>query len=71
MRIIIFFFINVHTHRMGKICVFKICFSLMSILKNVFHSLWNEFLLIRIALIRRYRNFSSSEQNWIKNEENY
>jgi len=40
----------------------------MSILKKAFHSLWNEFLLIHIALISRYRKCSLSEQNWIKNE---
>ena len=55
----------------GKICVFKICYSLMSILKNAYHSILNEFLLIHIALINRYRKFSLSEQNLIKNEENY
>jgi len=43
----------------------------MSILKNAYHSIWNEFLLIHIALISRYRKISLSEQNLIKNEENY
>jgi len=55
----------------GKMCVFEICSSLMSILKNAYHSLWNEFLLIHIALINRDRKFSLSEQKWTKNEENY
>jgi hypothetical protein len=32
----------------------------------LFHSLWNNYLLIRIAIINRYRIFPSSEQNWIK-----
>jgi len=33
----------------------------MSILKNAYHSLWNEFLLIHIALISLDRKFSLSE----------
>src|SRR5665647_1361959 len=63
--LIVFLHLIIHSS-IGKICIFEISFSLISILKKAFHSLWNEGLLIHIALISRYRKFSSSKQNWIK-----